>query len=381
MRPLCGRITFRLTIIPKTVDLTGCIWYNMVMLAEKLRKIYEAAGADALLIEQDFIRRYITGFYSTDGYVVLRKDKCSLVVDSRYFEAAEKALKGSGIEVVEGAYQKAQELLGGAKTVGAPYPFTNLPRAEALKKSGFELLDCMPALKSAMEIKSQAEIANIQKACEIAEDAYLSLLPQIKEGMTETEASALLEYEMRRFGASGVSFETIVAFGANGSVPHHETGNTKLKFGDAVLIDFGCKYEGYCSDCTRTFLFGDDKKHEAFKRIYAEVYTAHELVKEKVTAGMTGAQADEIARGHLRQKGLGKYFTHSLGHGIGLQIHEYPVLSPRGEEALANGMVFSDEPGVYLAGELGIRIEDSVQLTGGKVQSFMKKTEKNLIIL
>ncbi|MDE6059540.1 MAG: aminopeptidase P family protein [Clostridia bacterium] len=344
-------------------------------------KIFAGAGADALFIEQDFIRRYLTGFYSTDGYAVVTREGCTFVVDSRYFEAAEKALKNTNIKLVEGLYKQAEALLSGAKTVGVPYPFTNLSRAETLKKNGFALTDCMPALQAAMEIKTSKEIALIEKACEIAEDAYLSLLPEIKEGMTESEVAALLEYKMRKFGASGVSFETIVAFGANGSVPHHETGNTKLKFGDAVLIDFGCKYEGYCSDCTRTFLFGDDKKHEDFKKVYAQVLHAHELVKEKTVAGMTGRDSDEIARGYLRTKGLDKYFTHSLGHGIGLQIHEYPVLAPKSEQVLKDGMVFSDEPGVYLAGELGIRIEDSVYMTGGKVKSFMKKTERNLIIL
>ncbi len=348
---------------------------------DKLRKIYAECGADALFLEQDFIRRYLTGFYSTDGYAVLTREGLSLVVDSRYYEAAEKALKGSAVRLHEGLYQQAEALLDGAKTVGVPYPFVYLSRAETLKKSGFTLVDCMPALKTAMEVKTSEELAFIQKACEIAEDAFLALLPELKEGMRETEVAALLEYKMRSFGASGVSFETIVAFGANGSVPHHETGNTKLKFGDAVLIDFGCKYGGYCSDCTRTFLFGDDKKHEEFKKIYAEVLTAHELVKERTHAGMTGREADEIARGYLREKGLDKYFTHSLGHGVGLQIHEYPVLAPRSEEVLSDGMVFSDEPGVYLAGETGIRIEDTVSLTNEKVQSFMKKTERNLLIL
>ena len=244
-------------------------------------KIFAEAGADALFIEQDFIRRYLTGFYSTDGYAVVTREGCTFVVDSRYFEAAEKALKNTNIKLVEGLYKQAEVLLSGAKTVGVPYPFTNLSRAETLKKNGFMLTDCMPALQAAMEIKTSKEIALIEKACEIAEDAYLALLPEIKEGMTESEVAALLEYKMRKFGASGVSFETIVAFGANGSVPHHETGSTKLKFGDAVLIDFGCKYEGYCSDCTRTFLFGDDKKHEDFKKVYAQVLHAHELVRVK----------------------------------------------------------------------------------------------------
>ena len=351
------------------------------MLKPKLRKIYEDTGADALLVESDFLRRYLTGFYSTDGYVILDGSSLKFVADSRYFEAAEKRLCGSGVEVVLGSESKALELIGGYKTLAVPYPFTDAQRYEQLKASGFELIDGMPALQQAMIVKSPEEIAHIQKACEIAEDALLLLLPELKEGMTESEAAALLEYNMRKLGASGVSFETIVAFGANGSVPHHETGNAKLKFGDPVLIDFGCKVEGYCSDCTRTILFGDDKKHGDFKTAYGHVLTAHELVKEKVVVGMTGREADEIARSYFREHGLDGLFTHALGHGIGLQIHEAPNLSPRSEQKLTDGMVFSDEPGLYEAGKFGIRIEDSVYLKDGKVVSFMNKTERKLIIL
>lgn len=353
----------------------------MDMSAENLRKIYLESGAEAVFLEQDFLRAYLTGFYSTDGYVVLDKDICTLVVDSRYIEAAQKALEGGNIRVVEGGYKAAIELLKGKKKLGVAYPFTTAARYLALKGEGFDLSDCMPALKKAMLYKTEEEIALIQKACEIAEDGLLATLPELKEGMRETDVAGLLEYKMRTLGASGTSFDTIVAFGENGSVPHHETGARRLKFGDPVLIDFGCKFGGYCSDCTRTFLFGDDKKHEEFKEIYAHVLKAHELVKEKLVAGMTGREGDAIARDYLESKGLGKYFTHSLGHGIGLQIHEYPTLSPRGEERIENGMVFSDEPGVYLAGKLGIRIEDSVTMKNGKVISLMKKTERSLVIL
>ncbi len=353
----------------------------MGMLQAEKRKIYREAGADALFLEPDHLRRYLTGFYSTDGYVVLTDENCFFVADPRYFEAAEKALKGSDVTVVAGARKEALALVKDCKTLGVPFPFVTLSSAEELRGAGFTLLDCMPALKKAMEYKSERELSLIGKACEIAEDALLQLLPALEEGMTESAAAALLEYNMRKLGASGVSFETIVAFGANSSVPHHETGETKLKFGDIVLIDFGCKVEGYCSDCTRTFLFGDDGKHEEFKKAYAEVLKAHELVKETVKAGMTGREADEVARGSLRKAGLDGLFTHSLGHGIGLQIHEYPTLSPRGEEVLGDGMVFSDEPGVYLAGEYGIRIEDSCYMQGGSVHSFMHKTERKLIIL
>ena len=351
------------------------------MLEEKLRRIFAASGAEALFVEADFLRRYLTRFYSTDGFVLLDGEHCRYVADLRYFEAAEKALKGSCIEVVEGSYKEALELAKAYKTLGVPYPYIDLARAEELKREGFSLVDCMPALKEAMIVKSDRELALIQRACNIAEEGFLATLPEIKEGMTESELSALLEYNMRKFGASGTSFETICAFGAGASVPHHETGDTKLKFGDPILIDFGCKAEGYCSDITRTFLFGDDKKHEDFKRAYQEVLKAHELVKEKLTSGMTGKEADEIARGSLRAAGLDKLFTHSLGHGVGLLIHEFPRLSPTSSEVLLDGMVFSDEPGIYEAGAFGIRIEDTVCLKDGRVRSFMSKTQHGLLIL
>ena len=198
--------------------------------------------------------------------------------------------------------------------------------------------------------------------------------------MSENEVAAELEYLMRSYGASGTSFSTIVGFGKNSSIPHHETGEDKLKFGDIILIDYGCKVGGYCSDCTRTFLFGDDKKHGEFKKAYSRVLEAHMAAKEKITDGVTGREADAFARDYLRGFGLDKYFTHSLGHGIGINIHEYPMLSPKSLQVLKNGMVFSDEPGVYFEGNFGIRIEDTVTLYGGAVQS-LTDSDKNLIIL
>lgn len=348
---------------------------------QKLQRIFAQTGADALFLEQDFLRRYITGFYSTDGYVVYDGKTCTFVADLRYFEAAGEALKDSAIRVVEGSFDRALSLVAGCKTLGVPYPFVSRAACARLEERGFALTDCMPALREAMKVKSAFELDCIARACDMAEEGLLHTLPRIKEGMTERELAAVLEYEMRMQGADGTSFETIVAFGKGSSVPHHETGDTKLKFGDVVLIDFGCKTQGYCSDCTRTFLFGDDGRHEAFKKTYAAVLEAHERVKETLVSGMTGREADAIARDLFAAKGLDQYFTHSLGHGIGLQIHEYPVLAPRGEEVLTDGMVFSDEPGLYFAGEYGIRIEDSICLENGKVRSFMNKTAHGLLIL
>ena len=349
------------------------------MLADKLRKIYESSGVDALYIECDFLRRYLTGFYSTDGYVILDEGGCKYVADPRYFEAAEKFLKDSPVEVIAGSRCEAHALIAGKKRLGIPFPFTDAGTYVRLMRD-FELADCMPVLRDAMLFKSDEELSLIRTACDIAEEGFLQLLPDIKEGMTESEVAALLEYNMRRLGASGTSFDTICAFGPHASMPHYETGDTKLRFGDPILIDFGCKVEGYCSDITRTFLFGDDGRHEEFKRIYNIVLEAHDLVREKLISGMTGSEGDAIARDHLKKYGLDKYFTHSLGHGIGLQIHEFPVLSPRSEQKIEDGMVFSDEPGVYIAGSLGVRIEDSVRMENGRAVSFMKGN-KNLIVL
>ncbi len=347
------------------------------------KKIFAALcdTADALYVTCGYLMRYVTGFDAEDGSVVVDKDGVTLYTDSRYIEAAEKLFAGTEVTPTLYAGKTKADILKKYQTVAISFGETSHADFLQLEKIGVKLVDVDEKLSSLMEKKNDWELSRIERACEIAEDAFLLLLPQIKEGMTETEVAALLEYNMRKLGAQGLSFETIVAFGAHAAVPHHETGNTKLCFGDEILIDFGCKVDGYCSDITRTFLFGDDNKHEEFKRAYNHVLRAHELAKERIVAGMTGKEADAIAREYLKENGYGELFTHSLGHGIGLNVHEKPAISPRSDKVIENRMVFSDEPGVYKAGEYGIRIEDTVALIDGKVKSFMSKTDKNLIIL
>lgn len=345
------------------------------------KKILELAGTEAVYTTCGYQMRYIIGFDAENGAVLVDENGTTLYTDSRYIEAAEKRFAGTDVTPVLWDKRTVKDLLEPYKTVGISFAETSHADYLRLANIGVELVNMDEALKKAMTIKNEWELSCIQKACEIAEDGFNALLPEIKEGMTETEVAALLEYNMRKLGAQGLAFDTIVAFGPHAAVPHHETGLTKLKFGDEVLIDFGCRVNGYCSDITRTFLFGDDGKHEEFKKAYACVLKAHELVKEKLVAGMTGKEADAIARGCLKECGYGELFTHSLGHGIGLNIHEFPSISPKGETTLENGMVFSDEPGVYQAGEYGIRIEDTVTLKDGKVVSFMGKTSRELVIL
>ena len=351
------------------------------MVKNVAKNIFQSVNADALVTVSEDLRFYLTGFQSSFGVVITDENGTVFYTDSRYLEAAEEKLGGRGITVKEYPRgTKLNDLLKGYKSVAAP--LNRITAAEYLNfvSAGFTLVDSAAAFKAAMAVKSEEEIENIRLACVATDKAFEELLPQIKEGMTENEVAALLEYLMRKHGASGTSFETICAFGANGSVPHHETGFAKLKFGDPVLIDFGCKINGYCSDCTRTFLFGDDGKHQEFKDTYEKVLTAHMLVKENFRAGMTGKQGDAIARDYLEKFGLAKYFTHSLGHSLGINVHEAPNLTPSDESVFSDGMVFSDEPGVYLAGKLGIRIEDTVTLKDGKVVS-LTNSDKALTIL
>lgn len=345
------------------------------------KKVLPLCDCEAVYTSCLFLLRYLTGIEPENGCAIVDQSGTTLYTDMRYMEAAEKLLQGTDVTPVLYKQSELLERLKDYESVGVSFDQISHVEYLTLENAGVKLVNVDEPLKQAMSVKNDWELENIQKACEIAEDAFNALLPQIQEGMTETEVAALLEYEMRKRGAQGLAFETIVAFGAHAAVPHHETGLTKLAFGDEILIDFGCRVNGYCSDITRTFLFGDDGKQEEFKKAYAAVLTAHNLVKENLKSGMTGKEGDAIAREYLKSQGLGELFTHSLGHGIGLNVHEAPAVSPRSDAVLKDNMVFSDEPGVYKAGEFGIRIEDTITLKDGKVMSFMSKTDRELVIL
>lgn len=329
------------------------------------------------LITDEKQRLYCTGFHSTAGYVVLTQTETAFVVDSRYFYAANKRLGKKGIKVFCGNdYTVLKEYLSklNAKTLGVDFSLTTVSTFEKYKELGVELVDISGEMIKAMSVKTDSEIKCIKKACAIAEKSFREVIPFIKEGITESQLATELEYRFKMNGASGCSFDTIVGFGANSAVPHHETGETKLKWGMPILMDFGCVYKGYCSDMTRTFYFGTPTKE--FVRAYNAVLQAHLNVIDGATAGMAGKAIDKIARDTLEQEDLAKYFTHSLGHGIGVNIHEYPWVSPKGENTVENGMVFSDEPGVYVNGKFGIRIEDSLIMEEGKPRSFMRTSKK-----
>lgn len=350
---------------------------------DNTRKIFREIKTDAMLTESADLRFYLTGFRSSFGIVYTDAQESVFFTDPRYAEGAKAALKNTfiAVEIAKDLstvldYVKSKKV----RRLAVPFERVTLPQAEEFKARRFKLMDSMPVFTQAMAVKSDDELALIRKACGIAEKALDEVVSELKEGITENDAAAMLEYYMRRHGAEDRSFETIAAFGKNSSVPHHASGATKLVKGMPVLFDFGCKCSGYCSDITRTFLFGKGENQAEFIKMYGHVYDAHMRAAENIVSGMTGREADALARDHLKEEGIDKFFTHSLGHGIGINIHEYPTLSPNGTAILRDGMVFSIEPGVYFEGKFGIRVEDSVMLRGGKVESFMK-SDKKLTVL
>jgi len=210
-------------------------------------------------------------------------------------------------------------------------------------------------------VKRKEELAAVKKSCYIAAKAFSLVRPRIKTGITELAAARMLEDSMKDMGAKGVSFELIVAFGPNSALPHHITSQRRLKKDEAVLLDYGCVYDDYCSDMTRTFFNG--RPDDEYRKVYAIVKKAHAEGIAALKAGLKAKKIDGVCRRCIADEGYGQYFIHSTGHGVWLEIHEEPWLNMKSDEILRPGMVVTVEPGIYLPGKFGIRIEDTVVIT------------------
>ena len=329
-----------------------------------------------IITDGDLIR-YFTSFDCSDGFLLLYKGEKLLYVDNRYYFASKQNAKATSVLLSEGSLNEFITK-NAIKSVGIVYEYTSASFLKDLNELGVEVYDCADYIASLTSVKTDSEISVIKQSCQIAEKSFFQLLPFIKEGITERDLKLELEYIMAKNGAEKPSFDTIIAFGENSAVPHHKTSNKKLTANQPILIDFGCLYNGYCSDMTRTLFFG--KPNEEFLKVYNAVKQAHLTAFENITLGTMGKVADGYARKVLDDNGYLKYFTHSLGHGIGVKIHESPRLNVKSEYVLKNGNVFSIEPGVYLNGKFGVRIEDTVALIDGKCVSMMT-SDKNPIIL
>ncbi len=327
-----------------------------------------AGKADCALVTDDLNRRYLTGMKSSAGYVLVFPEEAYLIIDSRYIERAREVVKDC--IVLEQEPQVLRQLgdlmhRHGAGTCALESMTLTLQRAALFTRiEGVEMLTnslLSQALYDLRTVKSAEELSKIEAAQQLAEDALDALLQKLHAGMTERDVALELDFHMRRHGAEDLSFETIALTGAHTSMPHGVPDDRVIRQGDFVLMDFGAVVDGYHSDMTRTVCVGEPT--EEMREVYGIVRTAQDAARAAAKPGISGADLDEVARAVIRDAGYGDAFGHSLGHGVGLEIHEFPVASPQRKTLMAPGNVVTIEPGIYLPGKFGVRIEDFVVIT------------------
>lgn len=353
---------------------------------DQIAQTLESQNLDAMLLTQEANRFYASGFHSsgTDGVAIVTKAKNYYFTDSRYTEAAARHVQNAEIGEAKpgrGYVTLINEALAEqrAKRVGFEDAYMTVADYELYRKS----LRCelVPAAKLLMElrtVKDAGEQEAMIAAQRIAERALENILKEIRPGVTEKEIAARLQYLMLHFGAENMSFDPIVVSGPNGSLPHGVPSEKTIQSGEFVTMDFGCIYHGYCSDMTRTVAVGCVT--DEMRRVYETVLAAQKAGIAAAAAGVTGRAVDGAARRVIEDAGYGDYFGHSFGHGVGVEIHESPNASPRNETPLPAGAVISAEPGIYLPGRLGVRIEDVIILKDGGCTD-ITLAPKNLMIL
>lgn len=332
------------------------------------------AGLDRLVVAGEYDLRWLTGFTGSSGLALVPVAGDGLfLTDFRYLEQASEQLPAgwrverTGLDLIgEGLGEvTADEQLG---RVGFDPSQVTVEQLTALSEAldgRARLVEAKGLVAGLRQVKDEEEVARIAAACQLADSALLEVLGRGLSGRTEREVAIDLETTLIRLGASGVSFPPIVAAGAHGALPHAEPREELIPGGVLVTIDWGAVLDGYCSDCTRTYATGAVGERQ--REVYAVVDAARAAGVAAVHSGRTGPEVDAVARAVIEEAGFGEYFGHGLGHGVGMEVHEGPRLSPRGgPEPLKAGMVVTVEPGIYLPGEAGVRIEDLVAITGGE---------------
>ncbi len=337
----------------------------------KERRIFDyVRDVDSILImnggenQTDKTFFYLTGAKSgifEGSALYVKPDKIKIITS----QLEEEAAKETGLDVI--TFKTAQEkndiiknLFEKCINIGLNYSAVTLDMYKDILKiiPDKEFMDVSQSILESRKIKENDELKNIKEAAKIASDSFEDFTKTLHEGMTESELAANVVYSMMKNGASGESFSTIVAFGKNSAIPHYSPGKAKLKKNDFVLIDYGALYNRYCSDTTRTIVFG--KANDEQKEIYETVKKAQHDSMIAITEGINGKNIDKIARDIIDSTKYRGRFIHSLGHGVGLDVHDHPALSPNYDFILKNNMVVTDEPGIYVTGFGGVRIEDDV---------------------
>lgn len=355
---------------------------NMSRLA-RLKEKMSQEEIDGFLITSPYNLRYFTNFTGTTGLALVTKEQAFFVTDFRYTQQAAK--QAQGFEIVKNSgniFAKVAELVekNAVHTLAFEEDYISFSEYSLLEELITEssLVPISGLLESLREVKDDQEIARIKQACSIADQAFDHILKMVQPGMTEIEIANQLDFFMRSLGASGVSFETIVASGVRSAMPHGVASNKTIEQSDIITLDFGCYYEGYVSDMTRTFAIGDPG--EQLKEIYQIVLDAQLKVIEAAKPGISGIELDAVARDYIASFGYGEAFGHSTGHGIGLDIHEGPNVSMRADKTFVPGNVITDEPGIYLPDVGGVRIEDDLLITSTG-NEILTQSPKELIIL
>lgn len=335
------------------------------------RKVFNeinAAGFDCGLFLDEVSQHYLSDIYTTDGAVAVSGCETALITDGRYFEMAETADLSEDVKPYlfkKPLFEEVNDYLKkiGAKKVAVDPALITVKQLERLKEKceGVEFGYLSDVCLKYRRVKTDKEIENIKNAQAITDAAFTHILGFINESRTELEVAAELEYYMRCKGASGLAFETIAVSGKKSSMPHGVPGDVRLTKDSFFTMDYGAAFNRYCSDMTRTVVLG--KASDEMKRVYNTVLSAQEAGMKFIKAGVRAADADKVARDIIADAGYGEYFSHSLGHSLGLEIHERPTVSFRSDDVLVAGNIVTVEPGIYIPGKFGVRIENMVLVT------------------
>ena len=353
---------------------------------QKIAGHLEQYGLDAMLLTGEANRYYASGFHSsgTDGVALVTRKGNYYFTDSRYTEAAGRVIQNAHLEEVgrgRGYAALINEVIeaDGVVRMGFEDAYMTVQDYERYRKAlNCELVPATDLLWELRVVKDEEELECLMAAQRIAERALEDILKEIRPGVTEKEIAARLQYLMLHYGASDMSFDPIVVSGPNGSLPHGVPSEKEIQAGEFVTMDFGCIYKGYCSDMTRTVAVGFVT--EEMQKVYDTVLQAQLAGIAAARAGAAGKEVDGAARNVIDAAGYGAYFGHSFGHGVGVEIHESPNASPMNEKPMPAGAVISAEPGIYLPGKLGVRIEDVIILTEDGCRN-ITKAPKELLVL
>lgn len=327
----------------------------------KLRTILPEQEIDAMLVSQPQNRRYLSGFTGSAGWLVITAKQAVIATDFRYYEqvgheAPEFELSKITTRLTDLLPEVLTDL--GIKRLGFESKHMTVEQLNTLSKAaeGVEWLPLEDAVEKIRAVKDEDEIDALSRSAALNDDAFAHLLEVIEPGMTERQAAWEIESYMRSHGASKVAFDLIVAAGPNGALPHARPGDQAIQPGAPVVVDIGCVLDDYCSDMTRTFCLGEPSAK--YLEVWNVVLQAQEAAEALIRAGVTGVEADAAARDLIVEAGYGDYFGHGLGHGVGLAVHEGPGASRLSKDTFEAGMSLTVEPGIYLPGEFGVRIED-----------------------